>query len=776
MKFWDKIDGFSSKTKLLLGSLVLMALGIIVLPMPDHQPSYSHVVYSSAGELLSATISDEQQWCLPSTEPLPDALVTAIITYEDRYFYYHPGVNPISIMYALKDKWANDTKLRGASTITMQLMRMRNKNAPRTIKNKLYEMATAVKYTLTHTKSATLLSWASIAPFGGNTIGFKTAALRYFGRDIDQLSWAEYALLAVMPNGPSSASLTYNKERLVAKRNFLLAKLYRLGRITKDELDLALSEDLPTHTKEIPQHAYHFLSFLKKQQPKTYLHQSTLNYELQLKVQDLVQEESNFLQINDIDNAAAIVVDINTNELLTYVGNTKQKNKFSYIDISQSYRSYGSLLKPLLYAYSLDKNYLLPHELIADIPTTIGDFSPMNFDRLFRGAVPMEEMIIQSLNVPAVRILNTVGIHGFYRCIDDLKIGGIDKGVDHYGLGIILGGAESSLWELGRVYKGLAQNYIGKPDPFRPILYLKEQHYMPPKTKVAFSPYAMKYLVEAMSDLTRPREEKSWQRFGLNHKIAWKTGTSHGHKDAWAIGFNGNYMVAVWIGNETGEGHHDLTGLHKASPLLFKIFNTLPSQKWFGQAPVIPSQNKIKVCNESGKQAGPLCKHSSNLNLQEISHQLKSCDYHQVVTRNAAHEILGLKCIEQQKYSDTIFLLPSFIEYYYKPAHQLYKGMQPLAKDCFTSEQSFSIIYPEENHKIFLPKTSEKKQNQLICKAYHFDNDAKLYWFIDEKFVSTTSYPQPHECRLAVTKGKRKLTITDHLGNKEEVHFEVISE
>ncbi|MEZ4906852.1 MAG: transglycosylase domain-containing protein [Saprospiraceae bacterium] len=432
------------KNKKLISIGIIFIIALLIIPIPRYSPHFSKSLYDIDGNLLSATVSDEGQWCFPLDSGIPEKLQKSIILYEDEYFYFHPGFNPVSIIKSIIIDIKNRRIVRGGSTITMQLMRMKNRNVSRNILNKFIETLSAVKYSLFHSKSSILKSWCEIAPFGSNVIGVKAASLKYFNRNIDQLSWSECALLAVMPNGPGYANINKNRTELLRKRDFLLHKIHDKGYISDDELVIYLSEDLPERTFDIEQKAYHYLKFLEKSFPDQNIFYSDINFNIQYQVNQIVQSESQNYQSDDIRNMAAIVLDVKENSVLAYIGNVLDgKNGFNYVDIIQSPRSYGSILKPLLYAFSIDNGYLLPRELVADIPTTIGDYRPENFDKKFRGAVHFDEVIIQSLNVPSVRVLNKVGLHNFYNQISKLDIKYLDKGADYYGLSIILGGGRA---------------------------------------------------------------------------------------------------------------------------------------------------------------------------------------------------------------------------------------------------------------------------------------------------------------------------------------------
>ncbi|HMP28976.1 MAG TPA: penicillin-binding protein 1C [Saprospiraceae bacterium] len=730
--------------KILYLALVLVIF-LLLYPIPNNRPTYSKTLLDNAGNLLCANVSSEQQWHLPLDEDIPEILGKAIMLYEDEYFYYHAGINPISVIKSVLINSKAGKVKRGASTITMQVMRLRNRSANRSVKTKIFESIGAIKYSLIKRKSGVLREWCDIAPFGGNTIGIKTAAFRYFNRPLDQLSYGEMALLAVLPNTPTSVNLSKNRSILISRRNTLLQKMADRKVISEDELTLSMGEDLPSQPNKVPSEAQHLLSYLIKKYPNKNQFITTLDGSLQNRLTQLVNEESNYLQREDINNLAAMVVDIERDEIVAYVGNTIQQNKgFSYVDIIQSPRSYGSLLKPLLYALALEEGSFLPNEFIADIPTNYGEFRPENFDKKFRGIVPLGDLVTQSLNVPSVRLLHELGQNKFYKLIQDLQIKHLNRGVDHYGLSIILGGGETTLWEISRIYKGLAQNYLGMNKPYKDMKVLKDEKVVNSST-FTFSTYSLQHLFNTMTNLSRPREEKSWQLFGYNHKVAWKTGTSYGHKDAWAAGFNKKYQVTVWVGNEIGEGRKDLTGIVRAAPILFKIFNILPQNEWFTTKAPYATNTVITTCKETGLLKGNLCKHITSLRVHKISHALKTCDFHEI-------NLIG----------DTLLKFHPLIEYYYAVANPQYQKNIP-------NNTRLKIIYPYKGLKIFLPKTTDSSKNSFLAQANI--KNTYLHWYLDDIYIATTENAQ---LLIQSHAGYHRLLIIDEDGNRDECTFEII--
>jgi penicillin-binding protein 1C len=757
-------------------TLILFIL-FVLIPVPKDSLMYSHSLYSKENILLSARVSKDGQWCLPVTEKLPSRFENCIIEYEDAWFYFHPGINPVSLFKALTSYLRTGKIKRGGSTIPMQVMRIRYKNSERNVLNKALESVSAIKYSLTNSKSRVLKDWAQIAPFGGNTIGAKSASLRYFGRDLNDLSWGEYALLAVMPNSPTSANLKSNRPKLLKKRNFLLNKLCDKGYFPKADLSIYLDEELPETLKQIPDAAPFFLDFLIKKHPDEFVFRSTCQAELQYEMVDIAEKEIQFLQHDDIRNIAAVVIDLEKNELLSYVGNSKsgQSGKRNFVDVVQAPRSYGSLLKPFLYSYAVDRGFILPQEILYDIPTAIGDFTPRNFDEKFRGAVRADETILQSLNVPAVRLLNQIGLAGFYEFISRLRPTFLDKGADHYGLSLILGGGETTLWDMSRLYKGLAQNYLGKSNPFGEVIYLEDKKMPVENVSVEFSPSAISSVISVMADVNRPREDRFWFKFENEKKIAWKTGTSYGHRDAWSIGFNGKYVVAVWIGNENGEGRHDLTGISKAAPFMFQIFNALPENKWFASPPRWNKNKYIKVCRESGKLAGTLCKHKDKYFVERESFQWQQCRMHTEILINEKGFLTSPQCAKESDRKDTLFTLPPEVEYYFRESNLFYKGMPATDPDCDAAIPSLSIIYPQENVKIFIPRHAESGVSSVLAKAHHTSQEAVLYWYLDDKYLKTSPSGEKNRvCAIQPLPGKHRLTVIDNKGYRSEVSFEVL--
>jgi len=732
-------------------------LAILIIPIPDDSQEYSHVLYDRHGSLLAAQIASDHQWRFPTKEALPDQFSTCIRYYEDEYFNWHPGINPVSGVKALWINLKEGQIVRGASTLSMQVMRMYRGNRRRNLWQKMIESLGALKLEFMHSKEEILQIWAGLAPFGGNTVGASTAAWRYFQRDLNNLSLAEYATLAVLPNSPATVHLSRNTALLKQRRNFLLKKLWKKGVISKIDYRLSRDEEVPRFQSDLPLTAWHTLQFCQAQDQDAFEFHSTLDLHLQTAVQSIVDEFSQVYQQDGIDNSAALVIDNKNNEVLAYVGNSADRNGNSrYVDCIQAPRSFGSLLKPFLYAYALDQGYFMPHELIKDIPTNIQGFSPKNFDRKYRGWVNFDQMVSQSLNVPAVRALNYVGMESFHALLKNhLGLKYLNSNAHYHGLSLILGGAEASMWELARLYKGLALNQNDEREPFGKLRFLSQDSSSRSNASFAFDPIAVDHSLEAMASVERPIEEQHFIKYG-GTPISWKTGTSYGHRDAWAIGTSPEYTVAVWVGNEDGMGVYDLTGAQKAAPVLFRIFASLPAVTDF---PDLHARSYLSACLETGRLKGPLCRNGQLVSISDHFHHLRQCHSHEISATHPGP-------------SDTVLNMDPVANYYYQKHYGQLMNSDKVDRTFINSPVQLRIIYPTPERVIFIPKKLDQMTSHVKVAANSSDLNDKLFWYINGRFHSTTS--GLHELDLDLPVGSHQLYVVNQSGQEDEVQFEVV--
>ena len=762
--------------------LIFFIWFIFCLPKPLFHTPTSTVLVSEQGELLGAKIADDGQWRFPPTTAVPEKFAAAIITYEDQQFYKHLGINPVAIIQAAKANMKAGEIKRGGSTITQQTIRLSRKNPPRTYWEKGKEAIFATRLELGSSKQHILALYSSHAPFGGNVVGIDAAAWRYFGRNAQDLSWAEAATLAVLPNAPGLIHPGRNRNQLEEKRNQLLAQLQKTGKLDAFTYELAIQEPLPLQPLNLPRHAPHMLDYAE-QEHRGEVISTSLSLPLQTAASRIVNQHHQSLKQNRIHNAAAIIIDVRTKQVKAYIGNTETTASYQdQVDVVQAQRSTGSLLKPFLYAASLDKGEFLPHTLIADIPTYYNNYTPQNFNKTFSGAAPADQALATSLNVPAVRMLNEYGIPTFHNVLQNLHLNGVKYKPSHYGLPLILGGAESSLWELCRAYAGMAStlNHFAEQEQYFKDEYAQLSIYATPIANQAtrkqydvFSAASIWHTMNALVEAKRPGEKKAWEYFSSSQKLAWKTGTSYGNKDAWAIGVNPNYVVGVWVGNADGEGRTGNTGLQTAAPILFDLVDMLPpSNEWF--SPPVSELYQATVCKQSGQLVNRHCPNPDTLLINQIGLQTKPCAYHQLLSTTKNGEFLvNQRCAEPGNITQTAyFVLPPKQALFYAKHTTNYKPLPPTKPGCTSQErQNLSIIYPQSMATISIPTNIQGQPEKLVARVTHKEKNARLYWYLNHAYLGSTK--SMHQMELAPKPGKHLLGITDEHGEQVFRYFTV---
>lgn len=742
-----------------LAGLILIAL--LLRPGTLFDDPVCAVLESRDGQLLGARIAADGQWRFPASDSVPEKFATCIVTFEDKRFWHHPGVDPLAIARSLRLNTRQGEVRSGASTLTMQTIRLSRKNPPRTIPEKIWEMVLALRLEAYTSKDEILALYAAHAPFGGNVVGLDAAAWRYFGRPADELSWAESATLAVLPNAPALIHPGSRRDLLLNKRNFLLDKLCENGVLDPLECELAREEPLPDKPWPLPEIAYHYLETLRKQQGD-HLYESSLDYALQQRAEAVIHRHHEVFATNEVFNLAALILDVHTGEPLAYVGNAGHTSRAhgDNVDVIQAPRSSGSTLKPLLYAAMLDEGDLLPDMLVSDIPFHYKDFSPNNFNHTFDGAVPARDVIRRSLNVPSVRMLHDYGVEKFIDLLQRLGFTTISRGADIYGLSLILGGAEIKLGELASVYASLARELGSPTESRRPA---------PPLSRGAIW-----CTFDALTEVNRPEEEGDWHTFSSTRKIAWKTGTSYGNRDAWSVGVTPDYVVAVWAGNCNGEGRPLLTGVGYAAPVMFDLFNLLPPSNWFEMP--LDELEEVECCALSGHPATDLCEADGVTTVwaPKAPHQPDPCPYHRLVHLNPDETWqVDSDCwpVSEIKHVSR-FVLPPAQEWYYMKSHSGYHPLPPFHPNYagYRRSGAVEIIYPQEGMSVAAPVALDARSQGVVLSAAHSDPDATLYWHLDGTYLGMTTHGE-HKLSIVPTPGTHTLTVLDANGHSAAVHF-----
>jgi penicillin-binding protein 1C len=770
----------------IIGFLLLIWF-LLCLPSNLFNDSYSIVLNDSQGNLLSAKIAKDGQWRFPESDSVNSKFNTCILAFEDEYFYKHPGINPVSIWRAIKQNNKAGKVVSGGSTITMQLTRLMCKNQKRTYSEKLIEVIMALRVELTYSKDEILKLYASHAPFGTNVVGVDAASWRYFGRGLSQLSWAECATLAVLPNSPSIIYPGKNQDRLKRKRDKLLFKLLTLKEIDSETYQLAIQEPLPQKPFPLPNQSRHLLNRAVVEYNSENNFNTTIQSEIQNKVLDILTKHALQLKQNEIHNICALVLDVNKNEVISYVGNTPLKDKEPHgedVDVITSNRSTGSLLKPYLYGFMLNDGQLLPNMLVPDIPTQIAGYVPQNFDFTYDGAVPAKQALSRSLNIPAVKMLQQYTIDKFLDRLRQIGLSSMNRSADNYGLSLILGGGEAKLWDMCSAYASMARvlNHYNSSSKYDGRDWNKPNYLVNKKTEellklknILISASSVWLTFEAMAEVGRPDIDASWKRLGNAQKIAWKTGTSFGFRDGWAIGISGNYVVGVWVGNADGEGRPGLTGISAAAPVLFEIFGSLPKTDWFKMP--VNDLKQVVVCKQSGCLASQYCSDTKKEWIPKNSNVSISCSYHKPIHLDATEQYRVKDACVSPLDMKTVswFVLPPVQEYYFKTKNPMYKSLPPFKLGCEPEiEKSMEMIYPKAGTVIYIPYELSGEQGKTIFEIAHRQPSNMVFWHLDGALIGTTR--DIHQLGLNPSKGKHMLSLSDKTGETLNIPFEVVSE
>lgn len=735
------------------------------------QKDYSQVILARDTTFLRVFLNEHEQWCLPPQlqAEVPENLKLAVLTYEDQYFYRHPGVNPIALIRAFYLNIKHRRVVSGGSTITMQLARM-TQNNPRTISNKVRELFLALKLEFRLSKQEILNDYLCHAPFGSNIRGYIAASYRFFGKMPDQLTWGEAATLAVLPNAPGMVFPSKNDARLETKRNALLLKLFHKKIIDRETYELSLLEYTPKEIIPFPLAAPHLTDRIHAENQLSIVH-TTIDQDIQSETNFFVKQHSAQLQQMGIANVCAMVLDNTSGEVVSYVGSQDfdDLENQGRVDGIRAARSSGSILKPFLYALAIDDGIILPQTLIKDVPTYFNSFSPSNASESFSGIVPASQALIHSLNIPAVRLLNAYGVHKFYNQLKAAGLKTLFRHADDYGLPIILGGAEVTPWDMAKLYRGMAEG--GK---FGDITYL--QHEGQGRKQQLISPGATHLILEEMKELIRPGLEFYWKKYSSQRPIAWKTGTSYGHKDAWAVGTTPKWTIVVWVGNFDGSSNKGISGMRSAGPLLFNILKVLPSQNnsdWF--KPRLKDFVPITVCEQTGFYPTENCEQTLRVNAPIHMKPIKTCTYHHRYQIDISEGyVVCSHCWTENRVAKNILKYNPDVNYYLRKNGNLVDSEPIHNPSCSIAQENdiIQIIYPLQDANVFIPKDFDGAHQPLVSRFASQFPQREVFWYLDDAFIGS-SINKP-SLPLHLDAGKHILTVVDIMGNKDQVKFSVI--
>jgi penicillin-binding protein 1C len=743
--------------------LLILILLDIIYPL-NTNIEYSTVITSNDSTLFYAFLTSDDKWRMyTELHEITPQLKKAIIFKEDKYFRYHLGINPVSVARALVYNVLKGKRTSGASTITMQVARLLVPKK-RTYWNKFKEILKAIQLEWHLSKDEILQLYLNLVPYGSNIEGVKSASIIYFGKAPNHLSIAEIAALSIIPNRPVSLRPGDNNDYIVQERNKWLKRYLKSGLFSKESINDALEEPLETYRREVPRMAPHIAYRLKSEYPRKKIIRTNIDLEMQQKLQKIVSDYSRSLYFQNIKNATVLVAENSSQRVLSYIGSADYYNNEDggQVDGIKAVRSPGSTLKPLLYGLAFDMGFITPKFVISDVPVSFGGYEPENYDGKFYGNITAEYALYNSLNVPAVKILDKIGTAVFFDKLAAAGFKQIEKDRNDLGLSSILGGCGTTLEELTGLFCALANRGI-----YKKLVYLNEESINNTENRI-LSESSSYMITEILTKLSRPDLPVEWQNTSHMPKIAWKTGTSYGRRDAWSIGYNKKYTIGVWVGNFSGEGVPELNGADKAAPLLFKIFNAVDydsEEDWYH----MPDELSFRyVCSVSGKVPNDFCKNQvidyfiPGISVTDI------CDHMKTVFINPDSAIsFCTSCRPDAGYIKAYYpnYKPEIITYM-NENNISYKKIPPHNPDCERlMTGSAPVITSPVHENEYFADIHDSMQIMLSCNAA---NDVtQVYWYINNKFYKSAKanekiFFQPPE-------GNVKISCSDDKGRNRDI-------
>jgi penicillin-binding protein 1C len=766
-----------------LGVAVLAAvwLGLMWLaPPPDPyqvRPAGRQVL-ARDGTLLRGFLSPDQKWRWRiSLADINPHLITAVIEHEDRRFYHHPGVDPLAILRAA---WANlkaGRILTGGSTITMQLARLVEPGR-RSLSYKLFQAFRALQYEWRYSKNEILEMYLNLTPYGGNIEGVAAASRIYFDKPAAELSLAEACLLAVLPESPVNRHPIRRPDAAERARNRLLDHLTERGIVDEITAQRSRGQALPQRTFALPFRAPHFCEWAIERHPSPVNLYTTLDATLQAQAENLLASHMRQLAPAGIHQGAALILDYERSELLAMVGSASYFDSLyaGQVNGTLAHRSPGSTLKPFVYALAFERGLATPATLLEDVPVRIGSYAPENYDGDFVGAISAGRALQTSRNIPAVLLAAGLAQDGgmdggLYGWLIQAGVASLARPADHYGLGLVLGGCEVTLWELAELYGLLARQGLQRPTrllltPDRPILG---------STRLLSQEAAWLTLHELV-DVERPELHRLW-RAGTNAvPIPWKTGTSYRHRDAWSVGIAGDHVVGVWIGNFDGTSSPHLIGLQTAAPLLFDLIDLLPHDRpgTWRQRP--GGLQEIEVCALSGAPRSPNCPETRTALVIPGISPAAACEWHRriMIDTETGHEVCTRCRTEGRWESCVVTWWPPRLATFWAAQNTSARELPPHNPLCplYGSREAPTIVSPQARMEYHLRPGVPLEDQKIALIAAVSQGSQDVYWFLDGDLIcrgrpGRTVFWQP-------TPGEHRLSVKDDAGRVTTTAFSVV--
>lgn len=717
--------------------------------------NYSVSLLDENENIIGVYINKGEQWHIKSPYQIPENLKKAVLTYEDKNFDKHHGIDIWAMMRAIKNNFLGKKK-SGASTITMQAAKLISPKK-RNYSNKYREMIASTKLENNLTKEEILSLYLNNAPYGGNIVGYGTASELYFRKKPEKLTWAEASLLAVLPNSPGLINVEKNSNKLIEKRNGLLKKLHEKNYIDENQYRLSINEPIPKTRYPFKNLAPHLGRRLSQEKPDKIFH-TTIDGSFQERIEKVVKDYADFTETEGIANISLLIIENKTNNVKVYIGSQDflDFNKNGQVDGIIAKRSPGSILKPFLYALSIDQGIIAPQSKVPDVPLYFSNFSPQNANKRYSGMIEMHQALIRSLNIPFVHLLQEYGEDRFFYFLKD-AVEFPEDNPSQYGLSLILGTKEMSPEEIGILYSGLA-NY-GR---FKKLNYLQsDSENNEDSGKKLISSGASYLTLQTIKNLSRPGVTNYYR---WKNPISWKTGTSYGRRDAWACGVTPEYTVIAWVGNFTGTSSNNLSGVVSAGRLLFNVFNEISIKNNNFLRP--EDLHLIKVDKLTGYRNEFHQVETKEILYPKSAKPLKLSPYYKKIFVNDKDEEIDSRSPDFINKKEKILVNYPLEVINYLIMENM--DVSSIYDEKFVSKKTIKIVYPTNNLSILLPKDFDGEKN-IIVKIANIKNQ-EIYWYLDNEFLGKDKKFQKE---MKIPNGEHTITIMSQEGELERVKFNI---
>ena len=679
------------------------------------------ILLDKNGEIINMKLSSDGIWRFHE-QSFPNSLKQCVVLFEDRYFYYHFGVNFASIFRAFFHNLRSDNRI-GASTITMQVARMLEPG-DRSYKNKIREIFRAFQLELHFSKDEILNLYLNLAPYGGNIEGAKAASFFYFGKELNELSYAQAALLSTIPKNPNKNRLD-RVSNINALKNRVIKMLYKANLIDLSAFKRAQAEPFKNVRIRAVVNASDYANVAFKNQ----IVKASLDLNLQKDMLKILKDAMFSLKAKNANNAAAVVIDNKKMSVVAFIGSHDERARDGKNSALNMKRNTGSTLKPFIYSLALDSGLITPSSQLIDTQIYVNEYVPKNFSNDFLGLVSAKDGLNFSLNIPVINLDLKLKDNSLYELLEKVNL--VDENKEFYGSSIVLGSAEMSLLDLAHLYTIYANNGVYRPLEFAGKNYKNED-----KNITLISPQSAYLTAKMMSEASRSYLKNAWQYAQNTPKIAFKTGTSANSRDLYAIGVDENYTIAVWVGNFNAEKTDKLTGLNDVSKIVFDMFK-LTAQR----------QNLEFMSEPEGIEKVPTC--------------LDAFSYETCKKTALDDRIVGVKLqdkCESLRGEELEFLIKNgFLdkdEVKNSPCAEVFKDKKPV------------FAYPYNGEEI----VTDENVTQIVLKCYAFLGD-EIYLKVDD--LNFSKIENASEKRLDLTLGEHTLKCLDQNSNQSEITIKI---